>query len=620
MKVLVVDFETYYDDEYSLRNMTTQEYVYSEKFQIHGVGVAPIDLYDDSPISTYYFDASTLVAFEALLRKLKEGRNLVVVCHNAVFEGNILAKLGYVPDFIIDTAAMSRAIVGSKLRSHSLDSVGDALFGIGKLDGLAATKGLRQLPPDIAETLATYCKRDVELTARIVRKLFPHFPTKEFIVADMVSRMAFDNPINLDYDKVKDYYDRVIERKKTVFARAGVKDVSELRKREKFAEVLKTFGVTPPTKISPTTGKETYAFAKNDREMKALLEHPNPDVQALVAAKLEASSTIEETRAARFLRLARFSRLGVPYRYSGAVQTHRLSGTDGLNMQNLPRGGGLRAAIRAPEGHSLVVSDLSQIELRVTLGMAGDDDALDVLRRGEDLYCWFASKMYGKDINADDHPDERQIAKSAVLGCGFGMGATRFREYAESMGVKLSHTDSESIVSAFRSTFWRIPRLWKLLEQIFRTSFEGSQHPIPVVFGRSNMSLDNSQEAGMEYSFRLPCGLRVQYPELRIGQDGMSFRTALGKQHLFGGKIAENLAQSIARNIVFDKALDIASHIPEAKLAMTTHDELVYVVPNSVLHEVVRSIDRIMNAPVEWWSAVPLASKTKYGVYYGDIK
>lgn len=615
MKALVVDFETYYDDQYSLRNLTTQEYVYSDKFKIHGVGVAAIDILDDSPIEAHYFRASMLSSFEALLYELKKENNLIVVCHNAVFEGNILTKLGYIPDLIIDTAAMSRALLGSTLRSHSLDSVGEALFGIGKLPGLLATKGLRELPEDISQQLEIYCIRDVELTARIARKLYPHFPTKELIISDLVSRMAFDNPIQLDYEKVKEYYDRVIERKKTVFARAGIKDPSELRGREKFAEILTRFGVTPPTKISPATGKETYAFAKNDPEIKALLEHPNPDIQALVAAKLEASSTIEETRAARFLSLARSSWLGVPYRYSGAVQTHRLSGTDGLNMQNLPRGGGLRAALRAPRGHSLVVSDLSQIELRVTLGMAGDDEALQVLRRGDDLYCWFASKMYGREINEEDNPDERQIAKSAVLGCGFGMGASRFKEYAYAMGVKLSNTEADSIVASFRKTFWKIPKLWNNLEQIFTTQVRGAHPFIPVVFKQSDTWLD-----GGSYGFTLPCLLRVRYPNLARDSNGLYYETANGKERLFGGKIAENLAQSLARNILFDKAFDVATQVPHAKLSMSTHDELVYVVENSRLKESVDAIHRIMNSPVEWWPTLPLASKTKHGVYYGDIK
>lgn len=615
MKALVMDFETYYDDEYSLSKMTTQEYVYFDKFKIHGVGLATVDLATGEISEPYYFD--NFVSVEDLIKQLKQESNFNVVCHNAIFEGNILARLGYVPDFIIDTASMSRAVLGNTLGSHSLGSVSQYLFGIDKLDGLSDTKGLRELPSYISDKLAEYCKRDVELTAKIAVVLFKYMPPRELVLCDLVSRMAFDNYIKLDRERIESYYNRVIERKKTVFARAGVRDVSELRKREVFAETLRKFGVKPPTKISPTTGKETYAFAKNDPEIKALLEHPNPDIQALVAAKLESSSTIEETRAARFLRLAQFSHLGVPYRYSGAVQTHRLSGGDKLNMQNLPRGGGLRSAIRAREGRSLVVSDLSQIELRVTLAMAGHYDALDVLRRGDDLYCWFASKMYGKEINAEDHPNERQIAKSAVLGCGFGMGASKFMTYAESMGVSISPTEAESIVAGFRNTFHLIPRLWKTIENVFKTQMRGVVNNVPVIF--DYWELPNG---AIEYGFQLPCGLKVKYPNLSYDNDNreLYFVPATGREHLFGGKLVENLAQSIARNIMFDKALEIASSVEDAKLVMTTHDELVYAVPSSRLEECVEQIHRIMSAPVDWWPDVPLAAKTSHGTYYGEIK
>lgn len=611
MRCLAVDFETYYDDEYSLKRLSTQEYVFSDKFHIHGVGIALFDIYKDDLIEPYYIPWSQSDLFFEVVNALSATNQLNVVCHNSIFEGQILRRLSVVPDLFLDTAAMARAVLGNTLKSHSLDSVAYHLLQEKKLDGLVATKGLRDLPEHIHTELGKYCQKDVELTARIARKLLPFMPPKEVIVSDIVTRMASQPVLHIDYERIADYYNRVIERKKTAFARAGLSGPEELRKREKFADTLRKLGIEPPTKISPSTGERTYAFAKSDPEFKALLDHENPDVQALVAAKLEASSTIEETRAARFLALAALGPLAVPYRYSGAVQTHRLSGSDGLNMQNLPRGGGLRAALRAPEGHTLVVSDLSQIELRVTLAMAGQTDALDVLRAGQDLYVWFAERMHNRTINPEVDINERQIAKSAVLGCGFGMGPTKFQTYCQNSGLKISSEEASSIVATFRSTFWRIPLLWKSLEQVFSQCSSGVVEQIPVEFGYAGY--------GSHYGFRLPCGLRVQYPNLRRRESGLEFESSGVKEHLFGGKITENLAQSLARNILFDKMLEIYEKVP-AKLAMTTHDELVYVVDNYRLKEVVEAIDSIMNSPVSWWPDVPLASKTKHAVYYGDVK
>jgi DNA polymerase len=608
---LVVDFETYYDDTYSLKNLTTQEYVYSDSFKIHGVGIALLDCLNDAPIEPAYIPWTCSDDFFKVIGELTANYPLVVVCHNTLFDGTILAKLGIRPELFVDTAAMSRAVLGNLLKSHSLNSVAEYLFGESKTDGLVHTKGMRELPSDLHTKLAEYCCKDVELTARITRELYKFMPQTEFIVSDLVTRMATEPALVIDKELIESYYQRVIERKKTALVRAGINDPKQLRSREAFANALRLLGVEPPTKISPTTGEVTYAFAKNDEGLKELMSHPNSDVQALVAAKLEASSTIEETRAAKFLRLAELGPLSIPYRFSGAVQTHRLSGSDGLNMQNLPRGGGLRAALRAPKGYTLVVSDLSQIELRVTLAMAGQTDALEVLRSGQDLYIWFAEKMYGRKIDPEVDAGKRQIAKSAVLGCGFGMGAARFADYCKTSGVHITSEDADAIVQNFRATFSRVPVLWKNLEQIFSEFKAGKFKSIPVEFGHAGY--------GNHYGFRLPCGLRVKYPNLRRGNNGLEFESSGAKEHLFGGKIAENLAQSLARNILFDKVLDIAKEVP-AKLVMTTHDELVYVVENSVLDRAVLEIDRIMNSPVEWWPDVPLASKTKYAIYYGDVK
>ena len=111
---------------------------------------------------------------------------------------------------------------------------------------------------------------------------------------------------------------------------------------------------------------------------------------------------------------------------------------------NLKRGGRLRDAITAPHGYVLVVFDLSQIECRMTLwygelsskSKGQEREALNLMANGGDLYSYFAGLMFMKEINKKEHPNERQIGKSAVLGLGFGMGPGRFMDYSETMGAK----------------------------------------------------------------------------------------------------------------------------------------------------------------------------------------
>ena len=162
------------------------------------------------------------------------------------------------------------------------------------------------------------------------------------------------------------------KKKEDLLAKVTV-DKATLMSNPQFADVLTSLGVTPPTKISPTTGRETLALAKNDEEFKALAEHPNPDVQALVAARLGTKSTLEETRTERFINIAERGKMPVPLKYY-AAHTGRWGGTDNLNLQNLPRQSPLKHAIRAPQGYVMIDSDSSQIEARTLAWLAGQWD------------------------------------------------------------------------------------------------------------------------------------------------------------------------------------------------------------------------------------------------------
>jgi hypothetical protein len=93
-----------------------------------------------------------------------------------------------------------------------------------------------------------------------------------------------------------------------------------LMSNQKFANLLEEFGVDPPMKISQTTGKETYAFAKTDKGLQDLREHPDSTVQALVEARLGNKTTIEETRTERMIGIATRGVFPVPLKYSGAIR------------------------------------------------------------------------------------------------------------------------------------------------------------------------------------------------------------------------------------------------------------------------------------------------------------
>ncbi|MCJ5779134.1 DNA polymerase, partial [Klebsiella pneumoniae] len=169
-----------------------------------------------------------------------------------------------------------------------------------------------------------------------------------------------------------------------------------------------------------------------DVEFMDLLESDDEAIAALVEARLGLKSSILQSRIERFLSISRRGLLPVPLLYAGATPTRRWSGTDQINLQNLPRSkkgspSPLRQAICAPPGYKLVAADLSQIELRANCWQSGQNDVLELLRTGGDTYADMATAVFGYPVHKDTHPNERFVGKTAVLGCGYQCGAAKFQ-------------------------------------------------------------------------------------------------------------------------------------------------------------------------------------------------
>ena len=245
--------------------------------------------------------------------------------------------------------------------------------------------------PQELDRYADYCLQDINLTYKLYQKLRTKVPVSELMIIDQTIRMYTEPTIVLDKEVLADHLQKVRDDKRQLIESLALKGLSEekvkkaLMSNQIFAKILETVGVEPPMKTSLRTGKETYAFAKTDKEFTALLEHPNPKVQSLVAARLGTKSTIEETRTENLMKVADRGALPIMLNYYGA-HTGRFSGGDKLNLQNLPRNGAIRKAITVPKGHSLIACDSSQIEARMVAYIAGQDDLVQAFREGCLLY------------------------------------------------------------------------------------------------------------------------------------------------------------------------------------------------------------------------------------------
>jgi DNA polymerase I-like protein with 3'-5' exonuclease and polymerase domains len=408
MNIIVLDFETFYSQEFSLTKVTNEEYVRSPEFEVIGVSV---QRNADEP----EWFSGTMAETAAFLTTF-DWENSLALAHNAAFDASILTWVfGIKPKGWLDTLSMGRALHGTEV-GGSL-AVLAKHYGVGtKGDEVIMAKGLRRtdFPADQLARYGEYCCNDTAMTYALFQKMATGFPPSELRLIDLTIRMFSEPRLWLDAGVLESHLTAVRFTKQELMSKMLI-EKDQLMSNNQLAKVLEDLGVEVPMKKSPTTGKQTYAFSKTDEGFKALLEHENVIVQAIVAARLGVKSTIEETRTARFIGIAERGPMPVPLRYY-AAHTGRWGGDDKLNLQNLPRNSPLKYAIIPADGYVILDSDSSQIEARTLAWLAGQDDLVDAFDRGEDVYKIMASAIYGKPIELITK-DERFVGKTTILGC-----------------------------------------------------------------------------------------------------------------------------------------------------------------------------------------------------------
>jgi DNA polymerase I-like protein with 3'-5' exonuclease and polymerase domains len=606
MDILTIDFETYYDKQFSLTRLTTEEYIRDERFQTIGVAVKR----NDEP--TVWFSGSN-----AEIRTFLSAYNWkesFCLAHNAMFDAAILSwQFDVRPRGWFDTLSMARAFHGSEV-GGSLKRLAE-YYELGEkgTEVVAALgKRLENFTDDDLQKYGEYCKNDVDLTYDLFQQLVVHFKKTELRLIDLTIKMFSEPVLELDLPLLEQHLEEVKDKKEALLS-ACLADKETLMSNEKFARLLWQLGVEPPNKISATTGKSTYAFAKTDEGFKALQEHPDERVQALVAARLGTKSTLEETRTQRFIDIGKRGSLPVPLRYY-AAHTGRWGGDDKLNLQNLPRKSALKEAIIAPEGYVLINSDSSQIEARTLAWLAGQTDLVEAFDKGEDVYKIMASKIYHKpeeEISAD----ERFVGKTTILGAGYGMGAEKFHRQLKTFGKDIPVDTCRRILDTYRSAYPMIPRLWnegqKCLEALYNNK--------SATFGKQAEAVSFLPMLG----FELPSGMFLKYSGLQkvsvIGaeftsSDQYEYKTRQGIVKIYGGKVVENICQAVARCVVGEQMLRIAK---KYKVVLTVHDAVACIAKEEETEEAVAYVNECMRWRPDWCKTLPLNCETHFGPRYG---
>lgn len=612
---LVVDFESYYDQDFSLRKISPPEYILGDKFKTHIMGV---------------WDPNTWLAPRTFLHEEIPGlladypaADTAMVSHNALFDMSILSwRYGYVPRRMLCTMSMARALY--TLKSYSLGNLASALFGHNpKGDIIHKVKGMGIA--DIKQAglwpvYNTYCMNDVRICWHIFQRLYAMFPVEEQIVLDLVLRCAVEPVLEADIPLLTEHLVDVRRKKAALLSEAG-REKTALMSTAQFRTALERLGVEIAYKASPRDpNKFIPAFSKTDAFMSELLSYcgsgdddVNWAVQTLAAARLNFKSTIEETRAERFVTVASQSwpsgrpLMPIPLRYGGA-HTHRLAGDWQMNMQNLTRDqkkSKLRTSLRAPRGCKILAPDLSQIEARIVATLAGQDDLIAAFAAGVDVYAEFASVIFGHPVNKKDHPVERFVGKTGILGLGYGCGHERFfamvtaqaRQNNISLAGLFDKETAERTVQTYRSRYAMIPRAWYVLDGFWQKYINGP--------GAEKLWPDP------EY------GPLLFKPKTIVLPNDLTLRYT-GDEKLWGGVILENATQALARVLIMQVAVRLSKR--GYRFVMQAHDELMYVVDATLVDESKAVIMEEMTRRPAWLPELPVAAEIGVGDTYAESK
>lgn len=621
MNVVTLDIESAWDSkEYTLSKMGAIEYSRDPRFHCQMIGLA---MNGAAPV--VHADTGN-DEVKVALTSLDALRDMFCAHNGAGFDFVALHEnFGFAPRWMIDTIYMMRWCGLSRISAESHVALTELLGNGHKEAGTVVSDG-KAWPQDFSPQeqvfFKQYCADDVAQCQRNMMAMMPYMTNDALRFMALTARMATEPVFVLD-EAMLDEYIRQLDaeaedarrRIMEIFHFATLDEFFKaIRSADKFAEMLKSLGVEPPTKVSEKKtataivkleaqlalpgsdqaalqqqlaevreqGVQTYAFSKSDLDFLELREHDDPRVRLLVETRLEFNSSILRSRAETLLKFARHHKplpimLSAFKAHTGRYSAGASEGkSDSLQVQNLSKRNPahlvLRKAIQAPKGYTIVACDSSQIEARCLAWEAQQTDLLEHFRHGRDPYAElaenFTSDYTAEEIHTQKDTNKeckrlRNLGKLFILSAGYSVGAVKVSRKLWGDGVRLHAERSQhneiaaSYLQIYRTANQSIVYFWKRCQQVIEALAAGYSGkfggPDDITFEYGMMPLAPLQKEVP--SIRLPSGYTLRYPDLRAqaGEQKVEYvyDSKLGKNTVAKRIYGGLLAENITQAFAF---------------------------------------------------------------------
>jgi DNA polymerase len=609
---LVLDFETYFDKDYTLKKMSMVEYVNDPRFEILGLAYKRND-----EEAGFFTSKKWLGTLRRHIKYVAPARTIIM--HNAYFDCLVFKKLGIRFPYVLDTRSMDYHFYARRPCKHSLDKLTKG-FDLGTKGNTKDFMGLHaDGDPEQLKALAEYACNDAELEYKLACRLAPFIsnPKMELWLMKHTLDLFLDSPIDFDTDWANRLQVRMTKKRDRALGTANTTSI-EVNSPAKLKARLEAIGIEVPMK----RGKKGMipAFAKTDEAYEKLLQHENPDVRTLMQAR-QANKTwptqIKKIETLKRQAQANDGKLPIYLNYYSAG-TGRWGGGDGTNLQNLSIRNSdrlmnyIRSTLIAPEGHVFVVVDASQIEARGVDWISGQEDFLELWRQGEDIYKKFASDIYKCSIK-DITTKQRSAGKTGILGAGYGMGPNKLVAYAQNtFKLDVSFDEADTIVQAYRRTHPKVTKFWRDIENAFKFVLKYRTAKTPAE-GRLTVAWVPDEDV---LYIQLPSTRRLYYhhPRLRSSGDNTHISTE-DHEKMWGGVLTENIVQAISRDILAENICVLEAQ--GLHVCLHVHDEVVLCVPEEYAESVLQQTIQVFHEVPEWADGWPLAGEGKIMRRYG---